>query len=271
VPYLDLDDARLFYEQSGAGPDVVWNASGDMPGSSWREFQTPAFADRFRQTTHDARGVGATVSHAPPPWPISLYAKDCAELIEAVCSPPVILIGLSMGSLITQEVCLQRPDLVRGAIAMGTLGRVSSFMGEWEWAEVEFRRGGGKLTREFALAHYAVLYYPSEVLGDDALWEQVKPYLDDDYGERDGEMLAAQWQACVEFHSLDRLPGCEVPLHVIAFSHDLQTPPALGREVADAAPKGHFHLLEGLGHGSAFGHRPDLVNAKIAEILRSLG
>jgi len=39
------------------------------------------------------------------------------------------------------------------------------------------------------------------------------------------------------------------------------------REVADRAPHGRFHLLEGLGHGSAFGHRPDVVNACLRGIV----
>ena len=55
---------------------------------------------RFRSTTYDARGVGATRSSAPPPWAIDEHAADCAALIEAACDPPVSLVGLSMGSLI---------------------------------------------------------------------------------------------------------------------------------------------------------------------------
>jgi hypothetical protein len=41
------------------------------------------------------------------------------------------------------------------------------------------------------------------------------------------------------------------------------------REVAELAADGDFHLLAGLGHGSAFGHRPDDVNACIRAILES--
>ena len=33
--------------------------------------------------------------------------------------------------------------------------------------------------------------------------------------DRDPAMLAAQWQACVEYSALDRLPGCTLPLHVV--------------------------------------------------------
>ena len=68
--------------------------------------------------------------------------------------------------------------------------------------------------------------------------------------------------------SLDRLPECKVPLHVIAFSEDVQTPPQRGRLLADSAQEGHFHLLEGLGHCSAFAHRPDVVNDCLLGVLQ---
>ena len=55
-----------------------------------------------------------------------------------------------------------------------------------------------------------------------------------------------------------------MPIHAIAFSEDVQTPPQRVRQVAELAADGHFHLLQGLGHGSAFGHRPDEVNAAAA-------
>ena len=129
------------------------------------------------------------------------------------------------------------------------------------------RRQGGRLSRAFAICHYAAFMYPAEVLGDDALWAQVKPFVERSYGEREGPLLAAQWQACLDYDITGRLPHCQVPLHVIAFSEDLQTPPRHGRRVAELAPNGHFHLLEGLGHCSAFGHKPEVVNACIAGII----
>ena len=64
---LAVDGAGLFYEQTGAGPDIVWLAAGDHPGANWRRFQTPAFEPGFRNTTYDARGVGATTADGPPP------------------------------------------------------------------------------------------------------------------------------------------------------------------------------------------------------------
>jgi pimeloyl-ACP methyl ester carboxylesterase len=267
VPELRLDGVALHYEQSGAGPDIVWLAAGDNPGANWRRFQTPAFDAGHRSTTYDARGVGATRTSAPPPWGIDEHAADCAALIEAVCAPPVTLVGLSMGSLIAVQLAHDRPELVERAIAMGTCVRKTGFIREWEEAEIALRRAGVELPADFATTHYAMQYFPAEVLGDDELWARIKPFVAADFGARDGAMLAAQWQACLDYDSTELLPRIRVPVHAVAFSEDVQTPPARVREVAELAADGHFHLLKGLGHGSAFGHRPDAVNACIREIL----
>lgn len=263
---VECRGASVHYIQEGAGPDIVWIPGGDQRGEDWAE-QFAAFKDDFRNTSYDPRGAGETVSRTPPPWAIADYAQDCADLVRAVCSPPVVLVGLSMGSLIAQEVALCHPEILRAAIAMGTSGRKTGFLREWQEAEIALRRRGESLPRDFAIIHYALLMYPAEVLGDDELWARVRPVVEGAYKERDGAMMAAQWQACLEYDSLDRLPDCRVPLHVVAFSEDLQDPPARGRLVADAAPMGRFHLIEGLGHVSLIGHRPEAVNACIRGIL----
>ncbi len=266
MPELKLDGVTLAYEQSGAGADIVWLAAGDNPGENWRRYQTPAFDDDYRSTTYDARGAGATRSESAPPWSIAAHAADLAELIVAVCDPPVILVGLSMGSLIAVELAHDRPELVRSAVVMGTCVRKTGFIREWEEAEIAFRREGGSLPPAFATAHYAMQYYPADALGDDATWERIKPFVAADFAQRDGAMLAAQWQACLDYDSGTLLPAIAAPIHAVAFSEDVQTPPQRVREVAKLARDGHFHLLQGLGHGSAFGHRPEVVN----ECLRSI-
>ena len=172
-----------------------------------------------------------------------------------------------MGALIVQEMLLKYPQLCRFGIAMGTSGAKSGYIHEWEEAEINLRNSGIKLPSEFTLAHYALLMYPSEVLGDDQLWEKCKPIVERAYSDRDNEMLSAQWQACLEYSALEELPNCERTLHVIAFDQDMQTPPARGKIVSDAASDGHFHLLKGLGHCSLFKHKPKVVADKIREII----
>ena len=266
MPILNTPEARQYYIQSGTGPDIVWIPGGDTVATHWDD-QFRAFEKGYRNTSFDPRGAGQTVSHRKPPWLIEDYARDTAALIRAVCKPPVVLVGLSMGSLIVIQMALDYPELVRTAIAMGVSGRAEGFLMDWLKAEVEFRRQGGRLSHDFAVCHYAAFMYPAKVLNDPAQWAKVKPIVERSYGDRDGESLAAQWQACIEFDALARLPGCTVPLHVISFSEDLQAPPEQGRLVTELAPKGRFHLLEGLGHVSLAGHEPHQVIGRIRQIL----
>ncbi len=258
--------ARVHYVQDGAGLDIVWIPAGDQTCDVYAA-QFAAFRDTYRCTCFDPRGAGETEVHSEPPWPMSDFARDCAELIEAVCEPPVVVVGLSLGALITQELAITRPDLVRLAIPMGTIARKTGFAREWEQAEIDMAGKGIRMPADFSVIHYAILSYPAEVLGDDDLWQKVRPHVASAYGDRDPRLLAAQWQACLDYDSLDRLPDCQVPMHVIAFSEDVQCPPSRGRQVADAAGNGQFHLLEGLGHFSIFGHDPDAVNSCIRGII----
>lgn len=260
-----LSEVDLCYVQQGEGPDIVWIPGGDQRGIDFAE-QYDAFPD-FRNTAYDPRGVGETVSRASPPWTMKQLARDCAELIRAVCDPPVFLTGLSMGSLIVQQVAIDYPELVRVAIPMGTGGGLGGFPSEWMRAEIEFRRAGHTLSGPMAVHHYAVFMYPSEVLGNEALWHRCRKYVKSAYEFRDSDLLIAQWEACMTYRDFPRLADCPVPMHVIAFSQDCQTPPPHGRAVADAAGDGHFHLLEGLGHVSLLGHRPKTVSDKIREIV----
>ena len=266
MPILNTEAVDVFYQQSGAGQDIVWLAGGDMPGSTWHKYQLPAFGE-YRNTTYDARGVGQTVSKTNSPWPISTHAQDAIQLIEKVCDPPVFLVGLSMGQCISQEISLTRPDLVKAAVLTGACAKKTGYIKEWEDAEIAMRRNGNELPEDFAVIHYALLMYPSEVLGDDKLWQEIRPLVAQDYGNRDPLSLAEQWQACVDYDSTDRLQNCEVPLHVIAFSEDMQTPPARAKVIHDLAPNATFEVLQGLGHCSMYGHKPNEVNRCIKKNL----
>jgi pimeloyl-ACP methyl ester carboxylesterase len=266
MPTLSLQDVDLHYIQAGTGLDIVWIPGGDEVADAWDQ-QFAQFSGSFRNTSFDPRGAGKTTCHTRPPWTIADFAADCAALVRAKCEPPVIMIGLSMGSLIALQFAIDYPDLVRLAIPMGTFARATGFSLDWMTAEVNFRRAGGQLPSDFAVTHYAAFSYPSEVLGNDELWKKIRDRVGGNYGHRDGELLAAQWQACIDFDVVDQLPHCHVPIEVIGFSEDCQAPSPMGRRVAELAPNAEFHLLQGLGHVSCEVHRPEVVNNKIREII----
>ncbi len=253
----------------GDGPDIVWVPGGDSPAEAWR-MQMMHFADRFRSTSYDPRGVGETIA-PPAPWRIADFARDCAEIIEQCCQAPVVLAGLSMGALITQQVAIDYPQLVRLAIPMGTAAYLDGFTRDWMQAEIDLRRNGIELPDYFLAPHYAAYALPAAALADPEIWQPLKQAYTERFAARAPRDLIDQWQACLDFDCRDALRDCPVPIHAIAFSEDLQTPPTMVRVVADCARNGFYHELPGLGHVSVTRHRPDLVNAEIAEIIAAAG
>jgi pimeloyl-ACP methyl ester carboxylesterase len=151
---IDANGTSVHYVQDGDGPDIVWVPAGDQTCDVYHE-QLQAFRDRYWCTSFDPRGAGTTVPRTDPPWPIAEFAADCAELIRQVCTPPVVLTGLSLGALITQEVALQYPKLLRVAIPMGTIARKTGFGFEWETAEIDMASKGINMPADFSVIHYA--------------------------------------------------------------------------------------------------------------------
>jgi pimeloyl-ACP methyl ester carboxylesterase len=261
MPLHEGSEAAIHYDQTGEGPDIVWISGGGDTGSRWHKYQTPFFDDAFRSTTFDNRGIGRTTCDAPSPWTFEGFARDTAELIEAVCVPPVAIVALSMGSLIAQELCLDRPDLVRTAVLMGTGASSTGWAWDYQKAEMDFRAAGGRLDGMMGAVHYAAMLYPARVLGDAELWPTIREDLLEWMGSGENEAsLLAQWEPCLTFDQTDRLPSCRVPLHVIAFTEDIEAPPQDAKVVADLAPDVEYHLFEAMGHGSIYGHAHDVLN-----------
>lgn len=254
--------------QVGKGPDIVWIPGGDSPAEAWQK-QMLYFADRFRSTSYDPRGIGETVS-PPAPWSISDFADDCAELIEKVCDPPVVIAGLSMGALITQQIAIDYPHLVRAAIPMGTAAYIDGFTRDWMQAEIDLRKDGLQLPDYFLAPHYAAYALPASSLGNAETWAKVKVAYTERFANRDPRDLIDQWQACLDLDCREALKTCPVTIHAIAFAEDLQTPPGMVRVVADCAMHGFYHEIPGLGHVSLSRDQASVVNQKLAEILSTV-
>jgi pimeloyl-ACP methyl ester carboxylesterase len=266
VPLLTGSQATIHYEQVGEGPDIVWVSGAGGTAHSWDAYQLPYFEQHFRNTTSDCRGVGTTTCEAPMPWPLEGFAQDVADLIVAVCDPPVALIGHSFGAGIVQQVALDYPDLLHCAIAMGTGARSVGWTWDYQTAEIAWRRAGHGFAGDraavmMAVCHYAAMYYPARVLGDRELWPKLREELLEEYAsDTPEEAVIAQWEPCVLYDQTARLPECRVPLHVIAFEDDVQAVPQDGEEVAALCPTAELHLFEGMGHCSMFGHTHDVLN-----------
>lgn len=249
----------------GTGPNVVFVPGGDQTAEAYSQ-QFAHLRDNYRCITYDPRGAGQTTA-PPPPWRMADYAADCAAVIDAFAGGEATVCGLSLGGLVTQQTAIDFPDKVRLAIPMGTSAYIDGFTRDWMQAEIDLRKAGISLPDYFLAPHYAVYAFPAKALHNPDLWAQIKASYTMRFSDRDPKDTIDQWEACLGFDCREGLKTCPVPMHVVSFSEDVQTAPVMCKVVSDLAPKGVFHEIPGLGHVSMTRHKPEIVAAKLREIL----
>ena len=249
----------------GTGPDIVFVPGGDQTADAYSQ-QFARLSDSYRCISYDPRGAGDTIAPAPP-WTMADYAADCAAVIDAFADGQAVVCGLSLGGLVTQQTAIDFPGKVRLAIPMGTSAYIDGFTRDWMQAEIDLRKDGVVLPDYFLAPHYAVYAFPAKALHEPELWEQIKASYTERFRHRDPQDTIDQWEACLEFDCREGLKTCPVPMHVIAFSEDVQTAPVMCKVVSDLAPGGVLHEIPGLGHVSMTRHKPEVVANKLREIL----
>ena len=249
----------------GTGPDVVFIPGGDSTAEGYSQ-QFALLSDSYRCVSYDPRGAGHTVS-PPPPWTMKDFASDCAAVIDKFCGGRSVVCGLSLGGLVTQQVAINFPNKVSMAVPMGTAAYIDGFTRDWMQAEIDLRKSGIELPEDFLAPHYAPYAFPAKALHDPNLWAEIRTSYTERFANRDAKDFIAQWEACLDFDCRQDLQACPVPFHVISFSEDVQTAPSMCKVVADLAPVSTFHEIPGLGHVSMVRHKPDVVAAKLREIL----
>jgi pimeloyl-ACP methyl ester carboxylesterase len=113
MPGIDINGAKLWYTDSGAGQPILLLHSSASSGAQWRELRA-RLETRCRVLTLDLYGCGKT-----DPWPghRALTLADEARLAEAVirrCPERVHLVGHSYGGAVALRVALHRPERLRG-------------------------------------------------------------------------------------------------------------------------------------------------------------
>ena len=115
MPFLQRDGVKLFYEDSGAGEPPLLLVHGWTCNHSHWAAQVRHFSPRHRVITVDLRGHGQ--SDAPQQeYAMPGFADDLAWLCEQLGVRRPVVIGHSMGGVVTLVMAGRHPDVVRAGI-----------------------------------------------------------------------------------------------------------------------------------------------------------
>ncbi len=108
-------EGPIFYEQHGNGQDALLLIHGIMSDSSFFSGLFPFLSDRFRMVSYDRRCCGRSRSGSYS-LSVTVQAKDAAAILTRTDSSPAWVLGHSAGGVISLQLALDHPEMVKGLI-----------------------------------------------------------------------------------------------------------------------------------------------------------
>ena len=112
MPRAAVGDIEIHYERQGDGPPLLFisGTGGDLRARP-NIFDGP-FPKAFEVLAYDQRGLGQT---AKPDGPYSMagYGDDAARLMDQIGWASALVVGVSFGGMVAQELVLRHPGKVQ--------------------------------------------------------------------------------------------------------------------------------------------------------------
>jgi pimeloyl-ACP methyl ester carboxylesterase len=140
MPRVSVEGMKLYYQQTGAGPDVVLlhGVTGNMAVWPLTGLTTALAAD-FRVTAYDLRGHGYSDT-SPTGYTSADMAADLVKIQQALGLGPMYVLGHSFGGVIALHAAVLYPESIAGLILSDPyfpgLRHLETRFGEWTgWLE----------------------------------------------------------------------------------------------------------------------------------------
>jgi pimeloyl-ACP methyl ester carboxylesterase len=113
--YVDIDQSRLYYETAGSGIPLLLVHAGVADCEQWED-EFLKFSQKFQVIRYDMRGYGKS---DPVKGPFS-HLIDLNTVIDKLqLHFPMIIMGCSMGGVLSMEYALDNPGNIQGLIMIG--------------------------------------------------------------------------------------------------------------------------------------------------------
>lgn len=248
---------REYGQQNGGTPIIFLNHLAAVL-DNWDPRIIDGIAAKHHVVVFDNRGVGASTGE--PAKSIEQMADDTITFIQAKGFKKVDLFGFSMGGMISQEIALKQPQLIRkmilsgtgpaGGIGISTVGRVSN----WDLVR-------GIATRQDPKVY---LFFTRTDNGK-AVAKQFVQRINERTEDRDKEITISAYRA--QLKALKKwgnkkpadLSVIQQPVLVANGDHDRMVPTVNTYDLAKRLPNSSLIIYPDAGHGGIFQFNQDFV------------
>jgi 3-oxoadipate enol-lactonase len=256
---------KMHYVQQGDGPAVVF-LHGLVFDHTMYEAQFEDLPESYRCMALDLRGHGH--SECPDgPWSMQDCVDDVVAFIEGVDAAPCHLVGMSWGGMITVQIGVQRPDLLRSMVLIDT----SAGAERPDWAEVE--RAYVTMLQEQGMSDEVIASSVPIMFGERYAGEHadgIAVYYDRLRTMNVDGAIEALGAIIGRDSVLDRLGNVRLPALVIHGEQDAAIPMSEAEAIVSGIPGAELVRIPDAGHSTPV-EAPDAVNVALAEFFARVG
>ncbi|MDP6352416.1 MAG: alpha/beta hydrolase [Alphaproteobacteria bacterium] len=271
MPHADADGVKLYYEECGDGPPVIFVHEFAGDHRSW-EPQMRAFSRRYRCIAYNARGYPPSdVPDDLGAYSQEVVADDIGHVLSHLGIERAHVVGLSMGGFATLHFGLRHPDRARSLVVAGCgygaeKGGRAQFIADAETvATIYDRQGSGAAAENYAVAAARVQFQNKNRRG----WAEFKQNLAAHSAAGAAATLRGYQKTRPSLYDLeDRLRGLHVPTLIAAGDED---EPCLepGLFLKRSIPSAGLSVLPQCGHTINL-EEPDVFNRLVLDFLATV-
>ncbi len=265
---LEVPGGSLAYEEMGRGSPIVLLHEGIADRRMWnREF--PLLARHHRVVRYEYRGYGAS----PPATSEFSPVRDLVALIDGLGLDRPVLVGPSMGGVISLDLALMAPDKV-GALLLIAPGYSGMDYDHVPGGKATFERdetlskaaadaySAGRLDE--ATEHLRQLW-ASAIEGDalELFRTMVRENAPEVFADRSGKLATREGAPAA-----GRLKDVSVPTRILVGDRDNPAMPHVANYLARGIPGAQLEIVAGADHLLNLS-RPDAFDAGLGSVLAS--
>ncbi len=245
----------------GAGPLVVFLHGIGGNARNWDQ-QLRALSPNYTAVAWDMRGYGNSEDYEGPLL-LDDLCLDLLRLLDEFSAQAFYIVGLSMGGMIAQEFYRRHPRRVRGMLLANTNVGIGAAFSQSEKDEfVRLRKQPllqGKNPVDLVVdIREKLLGLNPPVSAVEAISYSIATLHKTSY--------IKAIEAIVEFDSSDITAHIQVPVLLVASTHDQVTPLASMRSMHQIIPASQLYVFDGVGHLSNL-ERPEEFNELMLDFL----
>jgi|SRR5581483_4025642 len=244
MPFAHNGTVKLHWESAGQGPPVLLIAGQGMTIEAWWA-TIPVLARSFRVIAFDNRDTGRS-SRVSWLYSVADMAGDALAVLDAAGEPEAAVYGLSLGSLVAQELALRHPDRVQTLVlGASTAGGFATYM-PTSLARTFFTRVTLMGPEEAEWAAVAYTYgEKTRRLHPDRIVQNVTHRLQ---SPTEPMSYLHHWLASSAHDAYERLNQIAAPTLVVHGEQDIVVPPANALVLAERIPGALLRLWPDAGH-----------------------